>query len=28
VDKLFDFAGLKPAASGSVEAGEPLFAEA
>jgi len=26
--KLFDFAGLKPAASGSVEAGEPLFAEA
>jgi tRNA 2-thiocytidine biosynthesis protein TtcA len=26
--RLFDFAGLKPAASGSVEAGEPLFAEA
>ena len=26
--KLFDFAGLRPAASGSVEAGEPLFAEA
>ena len=26
--KLFDFAGLRPAASGSVEAGEALFAEA
>jgi tRNA 2-thiocytidine biosynthesis protein TtcA len=26
--KLFDFANLKPAAAGAVEAGEPLFAEA
>jgi tRNA 2-thiocytidine biosynthesis protein TtcA len=26
--KLFDFANLQPAAAGSVEAGEPLFAEA